>query len=182
MTEGGLTHAVNFQMGEYPIGEHYVVPGWRESVYGKFAVNLGVFLPCVYAAEWPGPAPAFISEAVCRIRDRLRTTPNGREVWFEIKSDTDALSKTLVRAFDQYGLPFLDRFRTYEDVLTYFEEHGDLPSSNETRATFEAGLIAHHLGDLEMARKYLSKAASSWHKGFNEHVTEIANRLKIDLD
>jgi hypothetical protein len=47
MTAGGLIHVVNFQMGEFPIGD-YVIPGLRENLYGRFAVNLGVLLPCVH--------------------------------------------------------------------------------------------------------------------------------------
>jgi hypothetical protein len=46
----GLVQAVNLQMGQFPIGD-YVIPGLRESHYGRFTVNLGVALPAVCASE-----------------------------------------------------------------------------------------------------------------------------------
>jgi hypothetical protein len=39
----GLVQVVNLQMGQFPIGD-YVIPGLRESHYGRFTVNLGVAL------------------------------------------------------------------------------------------------------------------------------------------
>src|SRR5574341_1083284 len=50
VVDDGLIHVINFQMGQYPIG-NYVIPGIRESGYGKFVVNLGVYLPCVSQIE-----------------------------------------------------------------------------------------------------------------------------------
>ena len=46
VTEGGLTHVLNFQKSKH-VEERRMFPRfWRKS-YGTFAVNLGVFLPCV---------------------------------------------------------------------------------------------------------------------------------------
>lgn len=46
----GMVHVINFQTGQYPIGEGYEIPGLRESLYGYFTVNLGVHLPQVWNA------------------------------------------------------------------------------------------------------------------------------------
>jgi len=46
----GLVQVVNLQMGQFPIGD-YVIPGLRESHYGRFTVNLGVALQAVRAIE-----------------------------------------------------------------------------------------------------------------------------------
>src|SRR4051812_44692039 len=70
-TAGGLVHALEFQMGAYPIGEEYVLPGVRESYYGRFTMNLGVLLPCIFEIEEQRPVPPFVSEAYCTIRTRL---------------------------------------------------------------------------------------------------------------
>src|ERR1700709_1123710 len=68
--DSGLVQVVNFQMGEYPIGD-YVIPGLRESYYGKFAINLGVYLPCVFEIEGePGPK-RIVRDYHCEIRERL---------------------------------------------------------------------------------------------------------------
>src|ERR1700761_3958551 len=67
-----MVHAVNLQMGQFPIGD-YVIPGIRESFYGRFAVNLGVFLPAVRKLEWDRDPPAVVQEYECEIRGRLGT-------------------------------------------------------------------------------------------------------------
>ena len=177
LTTEGLIHVVNFQMGGYPIGEHYVIPGIRESFYGKFAVNLGVLLPCVYETEWQKPVPSFAQEYYCTIRERLGCLAYGRDHWFELTSDSSTLATTLVQMLDKLGLPFLEQFLNYEAVLRYYETHGDLPSQNAGRATLEAGIVAHQLGDVAKSQQLLAKAHSTDHKGFRRHVSILASRL-----
>lgn len=176
-TTGGLVNVVNFQMGEYPIGEHYVIPGIRESFYGKFAVNLGVLLPCVREAEWQKPAPDFVQEYYCTIRSRLSSLAFGTDRWFDLMPDTSTLATTLVQLFDRFGLPFFEQFPDYPAVLAYFEKHGDFPLQNSGRAALEAAIVAHHLGDVETAQRLFTQAHSTDHKGFRQHVSTLANRL-----
>ncbi len=180
-TEGGLVQVVNFQMGEYPIGEHYVIPGIRESFYGRFAVNLGVFLPCVYETEWQKPVPDFTQEHFCTIRNRLGTLAFGTDKWFELTSDIPTLATTLVQLFDEFGLPFFEQFPDYHSVLSYYDAHGDLPFQNSGRATLEAAIIAHHLGHAHRSQQLLAKAHSTDHKGFRQYVSTLAHRLGHQL-
>jgi len=180
-TKGGLVQVVNFQMGEYPIGEHYVIPGIRESFYGKFAVNLGVLLPCVREIEWQKPTPDFIQEPYCTVRSRLSSLAFGTDRWFELTTDTSTLATTLVQLLDKFGLPFLDQFPDYPAVLAYFDEHGDLPFQNSGRAALEAAIVAHHLGDSQRAQHLFERAHSTDHKGFREHVSTLASRLGHEL-
>lgn len=140
MTTGGLVHVVNFQMGEYPIGEHYVLSGIRESLYGKFAVNLGVLLPCVCEAEWQNPTPDFVQEHYCSIRSRLSSLAFSTDRWFDLTPDTSTLATTLVQLLDRFGLRFFDQFPDYPAVLVYFDTHGDLPFQNAGRAALEAAI------------------------------------------
>jgi hypothetical protein len=176
-TEAGLVQVVNFQMGEYPIGEHYVIPGIRESYYGKFAVNLGVLLPCVREVEWQKPAPDFVQEHYCTIRSRLGSLAYGTDHWFDLTRNTSTLAATLVQLFDKFGLPFLDQFPDYASALAYFDEHGNLPFQNSKRASLEAAIVAHHLGDSQRAQHLFERAHSTDHKGFRKHVSTLANRL-----
>ncbi len=176
-TAGGLIQIVNFQMGEYPIGEGYVVPGLRENLYGKFTVNLGVLLPFVWETECQKPTAEFVQDHHCTIRSRLSTLAFGADSWFDLTADTAALATTLVQLFDRFGLPFLEQFSDYASVLAYFDEHGDLPFQNSNRAALEAAIIAHHLGELKRAKGLLERAHSADHKGFRQHVSKIACRL-----
>ena len=176
LTEGGLTQVINFQMGEYPVGNNYVIPGLRESLYGQFAVNLGVMLPCIYDAEHTNEPPATIQEYHCTIRERLSCLAFGKDTWLELTPDTEALSSTIVDLLDRFGLPFFDQFQSYEDVLKFYDEHGDLPFQNSGRASVEAALIAKELGDDALAGSLFDRAYSHDHKGFKKHVAAIASK------
>ena len=177
VTPGGLVHVINFQMGEYPIGEHYVIPGFRESFYGRFAVNLGVLLPCVREVEWQRPAPEFVQEDYCTIRSRLSSLAFGTDRWFDLTPDTSTLADTLVQLIERFGLPFFDRFPDYLAVLAYFDAHGDCPFQNAARAGLEAAIVAHHLGDVQRAQSLLRQANSTDHIGFRKYVSALASRL-----
>jgi hypothetical protein len=179
-TEDGLVQAVNFQMGAFPIGD-YVIPGIRESFYGKFAVNLGVLLPCVYETEQQKPVPDFTQEHYCSIRRRLGTLAFGSDHWFELTSDIPTLATTVVQLFDRFGLPFVEQFPNYASVLAYYDAHGDLPSQTSGRASLEAAIVAHYLGDARRTHQLLAKAHTTDHEGFCQYVSTIANRLGYQI-
>jgi Domain of unknown function (DUF4304) len=175
-TPGGLVQVVNFQMGAYPIGD-YVIPGFRESFYGKFAVNLGILLPCVYEIERTVVPADFVQEYHCTIRDRLESLAYGTDEWFGIADETTSLERALLDLFDKCGLPFLERFSTYEDVLSYYDMHGKLPDQNPGRASLEVAIVAHHRGQLGLSASLFAKAYDSDHVGFRQYVAEISARL-----
>ena len=176
LTEGGLTQVINFQMGEYPVGNNYVVPGLRESRYGEFAVNLGVMLPCVYNAEFCDDPPTTIQDYHCTIRERLSQLAFGKDIWLKLTPEPEALSSTIFDMLDRFGLPFLDQFQSYEGVLAFYDDHGELPFQNAGRASLEAALVAKELGDDTLAGSLFDRAYSYNHKGFKNHVAEIASK------
>ena len=63
-TIDGLTQVVQFQMGSFQPPGTQEIPGLRPNLYGRFTVNLGVYVPESQATGqdriWPGdntPAP-----------------------------------------------------------------------------------------------------------------------------
>ena len=180
-TTGGLVHALDFQMGAYPIGEQYVIPGIRESYYGRFTVNLGVLLPCVFEIEEQKSVPLFVQEPYCTIRTRLGSLAFGKDEWFEISSDTTASAIKLVQLLDRFGLPFFEKFPDYPAVLSYFDVHERFPFQTPDRSALEAAIIAHHLGNAKTAKRLFAKAYSSDHEGFRGHVSKLANRLEYKI-
>jgi hypothetical protein len=179
---GGLTHVVTFQMGQYPIGDNHVISRMRESYYGQFWVNLAVFLPCVYEVERQQPPPDFVQEYDCTIRQRLGTLAFGEDRCFDLTSDTMALTKELVVLLDRFGLIFLEQFQTYQDALSYYDRHGNLPFQNMGRASLEAAIIAFHMGNKTLSASLLAKAHATNQKGFQQHVAEIARRIGLTID
>jgi hypothetical protein len=168
-------------MGQYPVGDKYVIPGIRESYYGKFWVNLGVFLPCVYQIERQRPPSDFVQEYDCTIRQRLGTLAFGEDKCFDLTDDTSALAKAVVDLLDRFGLRFLEQFQTYHDVLSYYDEHGNLPFQNADRASLEAAIIAFHTGNPTLSTSLFAKAHAANHRGFQQHVVEMAKRVGLTV-
>jgi Domain of unknown function (DUF4304) len=64
-TSDGLTQVVKLQMGSFdPPGTTYFA-GLRENRYGKFAINLGVYVPEVAKHHGEGCASSFVQEYHC---------------------------------------------------------------------------------------------------------------------
>ena len=84
-TSDGLVQVINIQMGAYdPPGTVHAVPGLRENFYGKFTVNLGVYVPEVARyVDWRAETKKYIQEYDCCIRNRLgMVSPEGRDLWW----------------------------------------------------------------------------------------------------
>jgi hypothetical protein len=182
MFDSGIVHVVSFQMGEYPIGD-YVVPGLRESFYGKFAVNLGVYLPTVFEIEGqPRPGRTY-HDYHCEIRERLGALANGgQDVWWDLSEPVEVTSAYVADVLVRIGLPFLSQFESYDAVLTYFKLFHELPFHNEGRSALAAAIISYHLGRRSDAEDFFEAAIdyAKDHPGFREHVKELRQRCFND--
>jgi hypothetical protein len=175
----GMVHVVNLQMGEFPIG-NYVIPGIRESFYGRFTVNLGVFLPAVFRLEHSRDVPAFAQDYHCEIRGRVGTLAFGEDTWWDLDHRVPETALSIVELMDRFGLPFLDEFEGYFSVLEQLERTGALPSKNEGRSALAGALICCHLGERERATMFFDRAiamaAQMAHQGFLAYVAALRAR------
>jgi Domain of unknown function (DUF4304) len=172
--QDGLVQAVNLQMGQYPIGD-YVIPGLRESHYGRFTVNLGVALPAVRAIESGREFPAFVQEYECDIRERLTRLAFHEDAWFDLDHLVDKTASDITKYMDSLGVPFLEEFESYESVLAVLDKRGSLPSSNDGRSALVGAMVSVHLKQLGRARKYFDQAAHHASKNgrFSVHIESI---------
>ena len=180
--EDSLVQVVGFQMGEYPIGD-YVIPGIRESFYGRFTVNLGVVLPAVDMESGP-PSKTFFQEYDCEIRSRLGSLNfSGEDVWWDLDHRVAETGIAIVDMMRQSGVPFLDRFRNYASVLSALESEGELPSRNAGRSALVGALVCHRLGRQDDARGWFDKAieyaTTLPHKGFVVHVAKLREKCGL---
>jgi hypothetical protein len=179
----GLVQVVNFQMGEYPIG-NYVIPGIRESYYGRFTVNLGVMLPAVRAWEQSGPIKGCVHDYHCEIRGRLGALYEGKEVvWRRLDRDLSETTEWVVGGLREQALPLFERFDGYEHVLRVLDREGVLPMKNAGRAALAGAMVCVTLGRTERARHWFDVAAAyaerSGHAGFARHVAQIRERCAV---
>ena len=102
-TSDGLTQVIEFQMGR--------------NHYGKFTVNVGVYVPELYAYTFPDKKLSFIHEYDCWIRARLgQVGPEGRDIWWELSAIPEQAADVFHR-IERDALPFLARYETRENVI-----------------------------------------------------------------
>lgn len=105
-TEEGVVHVINFQMSAY-----------GTAVEGRFAVNLGVFIPEVHTHFHPDAVIKKIHVVDCVISERLAMLDGANlDVWWNTSNpaaNLDDVSKRL-RA---HGFPYLDSFASRSQII-----------------------------------------------------------------
>jgi hypothetical protein len=117
LTADGLVQVVSFQMGSFdPPGTTYF-PGLRNNLYGRFTVNLGVYVPEVGKCFGGRESLSFVREYHCCVRARLgEVGPEQKGFWWLIQSD-DQVIKEMRERLERDALPFLERFGTRDGIL-----------------------------------------------------------------
>ena len=127
-TADGLTHVVNLQISRLEPAGSLSFPNLRQSLYlyGKFTVNLGVYVPEVALFWGPIQEQGFIQEHSCCIRMRLgNVAPEGRDIWWEL--DPQALPTAEIQMrLARDGLPFLDKFASRDAIPLSLEKPGGM--------------------------------------------------------
>jgi len=119
--EDGLVHHISVQLGAYdPSGKH-AVPGLVPDLYGRYRVNLGVYVPEMN--RMGSPRSPWVNDYDCQLRWGLGDfMPGGFDQWWDLRDRLSVEEVSGVLA--QKALPHLDRFRDAERVLEAWEEHG----------------------------------------------------------
>lgn len=178
--EDGLVQVVNFQMGAYQVGEPVEIPGLRENLYGKFTVNLGVFLSDVHEHLAPFDVPAFVSESHCEIRTRLGELPtNEGERWWNLAHDSRDLAADVGEELQEHGLPWLESLSSRASILQAWERDGDAIGF-APRGRLVIALMHWHRGEHELAKRLVHEYLEATHApGHADYVREIAERIGI---
>ena len=173
-TPEGLVQVINFQMGQFPIG-NYVIPGIRENLYGKFTMNLGIVLPCIWRIERHWEPKKFYQEYECEIRMRLGHIPDDdtSDSWWTISPPYEVISSEIGELLQLHGLSFLDGFSSYGNVLCEFERVGILPSVPEGRSALIAAVVYHDQGDRPASVRAFQRAKETENQAFMRHVSAI---------
>jgi hypothetical protein len=179
-TSDGLTHVVGFQMGAFdPPGTTYI-PGLRENLYGRFIVNLGVYVPEVARNHGGGEPKSVIHDYNCCIRTRLGRT-DSKEFWWKV-STSDVLAAELLQRFENEVLPFFQRFESRDQIL---REFGAEPDNTPLMAVprIVCAIILLGQGDREAARSLLAAQAREHTRNPHHpvYVVGLAKRLGIEI-
>jgi Domain of unknown function (DUF4304) len=169
----GLVHHVSIQLGAYDPSGIHAVPGLLPDLYGRFRVNLGVYVPAMN--RMGSPRSNWINDYNCKLRWGLGDfMPGGFDQWWDLR-DRLALEEVTEVLFKR-GLPHLDGFRDSESVLAAYAADGARafgPIASVAVALDIADLLLSR-GEREEAETllttYVSDVAAGDHRGHKEYL------------
>jgi hypothetical protein len=177
-TEDGLWQVVNFQSGQFPVGDNYEIPGFRESFYGKFTVNLGIIVEELYLIKKIGKPKTFYQDYDCQIRTRLSQLIFSNDYWWNITEEITKISEQIIQGFNNEGISWLDTFETRKKICSNLDNIRGFTSI----ANLDIAIIIYQKDKKKGAKlfqKYYDSINS--HKGHKEYVKELSVELGIKL-
>jgi len=157
--DDGFVQMLNFQMGAFDPPGTVEIPGLRPNLYGRFTVNLGVFVPAIQRGglaerDW-------YSDYHCQVRKLIgELLDEQADVWWRLdRPDTEADVAATIR---DHGLPWLARFENYVGLLDLWGSGGGAAVGlNYPAAPLDIADVLLHLGrksDAEaVLRDYVGK-------------------------
>ncbi len=169
---------INFQSGQYPIGENYEVPGLRESLYGYFTINLGVLEENYFKLLEPEHTGQY-HEYHCLIRERLSVLTKGKDHWWPIIDSEDLMEEI---SNDLLGAGF-KWFEGINSIELIYSKLGKEPYSGAPRDTFDAALIKwqNNISGWDSdIRSYIENIPTK-SRGHMDHILDTLKKLNIDV-
>jgi len=163
--ESGVVAVLNFQMGSSEPSGSYEIPGFKDNLYGKFTVNLGVAFDEMWKVDLSSaskPFPSFVNEYECHLRLRLGELAKKKaDAWWSLKGDVGRVAREVAGLIEDFAVPWLERLDTRRAVLTAWERHERI--SREARLGLVIAMIYHHEGQPENARRTFIEYYRSHH-------------------
>jgi hypothetical protein len=157
-TSDDLIQVIEFQLGRFdPPGTHYV--GFRQNFYGKFTVNIGVYVPEVDKYTFPGGGErSFVHEYDCCMRQRLgELGPDHKDVWWNLEAEkVHEHAAELFRRLERDAFPFLARLENRDAVLNQLMDEATAPSFFSRQRRVVCAIILAIRGQRTEARTLLA--------------------------
>ncbi len=182
--EEGVVQVINLQTGMYEIGPPLPEPvqHWRPNLYGKFTVNIGVWVSDIERAEPKGSWPKFIIEARCSIRTRLSALAGHSNLWWSLDAPKEKTLTEVISLLDRHGLPFLENFSTREKIISEWVTFNNKEKLLSNRSRLDVGIILATAGRqaeaIDVIEDHLQASDNKHH---NKYVQEVAERLGLTL-
>jgi len=180
-TEKGIVQVLNFQMGQFPIGENYEIKGYRESYYGKFTINMGIHISEIFKLDFPDKEKSFFQDFDCQIRIRLPQLVKNYDYWWELNQKPEIITKEIIDYIENYGFNWFDQFKTRDNICQNLNEKSKIDVSRRTN--LDKAIIAYYIDKKKGAEQFLGyfNKLDGKHKGHKEYVINLADKLNIKI-
>jgi hypothetical protein len=167
----GIVHVIDFQMGQ----------SWS-TLHGQFTVEVGIFIPEVYAAFWEKPMAKFITSPKCEERERLGLLGKSqKDIWWDLTSAERKIESEVLDLLLNVGEQYFSQFSSREKLLTHWEQERLQKNLPERKALFMAIILAHR-GEKIRANELLVKEFGDKYKTtFLEYARNIVINLGMDF-
>ncbi len=155
-TEPGMFQIVALQTGAFEIGPPPPEPfkHFREDHYGKFTVNVGVFVEEIFErSNSPISPKRVIADGHCSIRTRLSHITAGQDLWWSLIDDRDELADDIGALLLHVGIPFLDRFRTRDQIVRDWIRFNETEFAITAVARLDVAMVLLRKGDFQGAKR-----------------------------
>ncbi len=178
--DDGVVQVVHFQMGsKLPPGAS-AVPPFRMDMYGKFTINLGVYMPAL-ARQLLLPMPkGWINQYDCHLRQRIGMLfADPADTWWSL-ADADLAAEVAREAVSHFALPWLESVSTVDDIHRRYLTHGGHAVGLGVGAPLQIALLYIDRGEIDVAehilRDFLAGDLTVPHR---RHVAELLPRYGL---
>lgn len=182
-TEPGIFQIIALQAGPFEIGPPLPEPvkHLREDYYGKFTVNLGVFVEEIFERTNPPVSPnRVISDAHCSIRTRLGHITARDDLWWSLIEDQGDLADDIGALLLHVGIPFLERFKSRDQVVRDWIRFNETELAVTAVARLDVAMVllkrGDHVGARRLFQEHLDKTELRNHAAY---VRELAVKLGL---
>ena len=156
----GLVQVVYFWMAPKEPPAWTPVPGLRERLYGTFRIDFGVRVPemtrrNVFQGSWTNIYNCHLQESV---GDLMNVKSPGGFLWD--LDDPDA-SNHAAQGLTDFGLPWLDQFRSATDIIDAFQKSGWRPMGLYPASALDIVDLLRARGDMAQARVVIEQYVGS---------------------
>jgi hypothetical protein len=131
------------------------VPPFRMDMYGKFTINLGVYMPAL-ARQLLLPMPkGWINQYDCHLRQRIGMLfADPADTWWSL-ADADLAAEVAREAVSHFALPWLESVSTVDDIHRRYLTHGGHAVGLGVGAPLQIALLYIDRGEIDVAEHIL---------------------------
>ena len=154
---------IALQPGRFELGPPLPEPFkyLRPNNYGKFTVNVGVYVKEMHERTNPSLNPKrVINDAHCSIRTRLSGITDNDDQWWNLTENCEDIAKDIGALLIHVGIPFLGRFSSREQILRDWVRFNETERRITQVARLDVAMVLLKNGDPVGARRHFQQHLS----------------------